>query len=229
MAPATPQKPTPSTQPPYRQIRALHDDETITVYQAYTDAIASAAVAAQRLDASPLFRKTRMTWIKPSWAWMLYRAGYSHKDRGQERILALRMTRGCFLSLLARAALTHGRAAAAETTATENEDKAGSGTAGTAAGAVAVKVQWDPERTVRLERLAYRSIQIGIPAALVDEWVSTGIVGIEDVTDRARGLKRALDADPGVTDEKLAEMGFIPEEGPFEISDELRELLEMNV
>ncbi len=74
-------------------IRADYDEETITVYQAYNRTIASAAVAEQKLNASPGFRTTRMTWIKPSWAWMLYRAGYSYKDPGQERILALKMKR----------------------------------------------------------------------------------------------------------------------------------------
>jgi len=56
---------------PYRQIRALHDAETITVYQAYSAAIADAAIASQKLCASPDFLFTRMTWIKPSWNWMM--------------------------------------------------------------------------------------------------------------------------------------------------------------
>ncbi|KAJ4409433.1 hypothetical protein N0V85_004102 [Neurospora sp. IMI 360204] len=85
--------------PPTRQIRALQDQDgaRITVYQAYPSTIATAAVAHQRLDASPDFRTTRMTWIKPSWAWMLYRSGYSYKDPGQERILAIKMKREDFL------------------------------------------------------------------------------------------------------------------------------------
>jgi Domain of unknown function (DUF4291) len=65
-----------TTQPkpgiPYRQIRALYDDETITVYQAYSSSIAIAAVKEQKLNASPDFRLGRMTWIKPSWCWMMY-------------------------------------------------------------------------------------------------------------------------------------------------------------
>lgn len=54
-------------QVPYRQIRALYDDDTVTVYQAYKRSIADAAVKQQRLNASPDFRPGRMTWIKPSW------------------------------------------------------------------------------------------------------------------------------------------------------------------
>ncbi|KAL8370024.1 hypothetical protein RB595_000402 [Gaeumannomyces hyphopodioides] len=228
--------PHPATTPPYRQIRALYDDDTITVYQAYSAAIATAAVAAQRLDASPLFRTTRMTWIKPSWAWMLYRAGYSLKDARQERILAIRVRRPCFLGLLARAALTHAHhhhrrsaagagTAATTTTAMEGEEEQMELEA-RGRGEV-VRVQWDPERTVRLERLGHRSIQIGIPGALAADWVGGGIAGIEDVTERARELKRTLDRDPGVSDQELVELGLVPVERPFEVSKELQDLLEM--
>lgn len=57
--------------PPYRQIRALYDKTTITVYQAYPSTIALPALASQSLSASPDFNPTRMTWIKPSWCWMM--------------------------------------------------------------------------------------------------------------------------------------------------------------
>ncbi|KAH9231708.1 hypothetical protein K456DRAFT_1751505 [Colletotrichum gloeosporioides 23] len=97
----------PRTHAPYRQIRAHYDDETITVYQAYSSSIATAAIEAQRLDASPSFKLTRMTWIKPSWTWMLNRAGYSYKDPGQERILALKMPREYFIGLLRKGTLSH--------------------------------------------------------------------------------------------------------------------------
>ena len=50
---------------PYRQIRAFYDDKTITVYQAYSAAIAVPAVSDQKLCASPDFKLGRMTWIKP--------------------------------------------------------------------------------------------------------------------------------------------------------------------
>ena len=52
------------TTPPFRQIRAAFDQSTITVYQAYSPAIADAAVGAGRFV--PPFRLERMTWIKPS-------------------------------------------------------------------------------------------------------------------------------------------------------------------
>jgi hypothetical protein len=56
---------------PFRQIRADYDDEGIVVYQAFNSEIANAAVKEQKLNASPAYR-IRMTWIKPSWCWMLF-------------------------------------------------------------------------------------------------------------------------------------------------------------
>lgn len=68
----TPAAPAPaSPPPPYRQIRALYTNTTITVYQAYSAAIALPAVAQQNLSAAPEFAFSRMTWIKPSWCWMM--------------------------------------------------------------------------------------------------------------------------------------------------------------
>ncbi|KAK2007666.1 hypothetical protein LZ32DRAFT_662676 [Colletotrichum eremochloae] len=92
---------------PFRQIRACFDEKSVTIYQAYNSAIATAAVEAQRFDASPSFKGTRMTWIKPSWTWMMYRAAYSFKDPGQEGILALKMSHSDFTDLLRKDILAH--------------------------------------------------------------------------------------------------------------------------
>lgn len=75
-----------------------------------------------------------------------YRSGYSFKDKGQERILALKMTHANFQHLLEQAAVTHGQAGGLSPEAKSRE----------------VRVQWDPERSPRIGMLEYRSIQIGI-------------------------------------------------------------------
>src|SRR5688500_16741779 len=92
---------------PYRQIRASFTDTTIRVYQAFSDAIAEPALAAGTFR--PPFKLERMTWIKPSFLWMMYRAGWGYKDAGQSRILAVDMLRSGFDWALQHAALsTHG-------------------------------------------------------------------------------------------------------------------------
>lgn len=148
----------------------------------------------------------------------MYRAGYSYKDPGQERILALKMRHEHFIALLERGVLS-----------THNADMAG-GEKGTRDKASEVRIQWDPERDERLQVLPYRSIQIGIPGSLSTQWAEEWIVEIEDVTDLARGLKAVLDERGGeVTREELVEMGHVPEEREFEVSEGIKEKLRMDV
>ncbi|RYP89207.1 hypothetical protein DL770_004505 [Monosporascus sp. CRB-9-2] len=208
--------------PKQRQIRAHYDEETITVYQAYNSEIASAAVDQQKLCASPQFRLTRMTWIKPSWCWMMYRAGYSYKDKNQERILALKMKHEHFIELLENATLTTepGKGVAPG-------DAAGSSKPTSEKSSV-VRVQWDPERTPRLEKLGYRSIQIGIPSSLAATWADKWIIGIEDVTEKGRALERELRENPGVTDDELLRRGLVPPEREFLVPLEVQKAIRMD-
>ena len=88
---------------PARQIRARCTDRTLTVYRAYSPEIAVPAVGAGRFVAP--FRRERMTWIKPSFLWMMYRCGWATKP-GQERVLAVEITRAGLEWALARACLS---------------------------------------------------------------------------------------------------------------------------
>lgn len=193
------------TSTPYRQIRALHDENFITVYQAYNSTIADAAAKDQLLNASPSFKLGRMTWVKPSWCWMMYRCGYSYKDANQAHVLALKMKKENFLRPLDRGLLTKD--------VTPGEQGA--------------RIQWDPERGPRLEVLPYRSIQIGIPGGLSEVWVREWIEEIDDVTEKARELKKVLDERPDVTDRELVALGLMPNEEPFEIPEHIAARLGM--
>ena len=94
---------------PERQIRAAYDDATIRVYQAYSDEIADTALA-NGTFISPPFKMERMTWIKPSFLWMMYRAGWGFKDAGQQRILAIDISRAGFEWALEHGCLSHADA-----------------------------------------------------------------------------------------------------------------------
>ena len=61
-----------------RKIYAKYDDKTIRVYQAYNDVIADEAIKLGTFG--EYFSLTRMTWIKPSFLWMMYRCGWTEKD-----------------------------------------------------------------------------------------------------------------------------------------------------
>jgi Domain of unknown function (DUF4291) len=62
---------------PYRQARAVFEESTIVVYQAYSPEIAEPSLAAGTFV--PPFGMSRMTWIKPSFLWMAYRSGWASK------------------------------------------------------------------------------------------------------------------------------------------------------
>lgn len=158
---------------PYREVRAHHDAAAVTVYQAYAPAIADAAVAAGMFVAP--FKRERMAWIKPSFLWMMYRAGWGTKP-GQERILAVRITRAGFDRALALASLSHFEADVHGTHDVWLRAKEAS----------PVRVQWDPERDAHLQPLPWRAIQVGLGPAVVGEYVEDWVVGIDDVTDLAR-------------------------------------------
>ncbi len=53
-----------------RNIYAVFDDKTIRVYQAYNNEIADEALKLGKFGSK--FSLTRMTWIKPSFLWMMY-------------------------------------------------------------------------------------------------------------------------------------------------------------
>ena len=60
------------------QIEGEYDDEGMYFYQAFNDSIADFAIQNQKFG-GPDFNPKRMTWIKPSFAWVLYRSGYAKK------------------------------------------------------------------------------------------------------------------------------------------------------
>lgn len=89
-----------------------------------------------------------------------------------------------------------------------------------------VRVQWDPERIPQIGILPYRSIQIGISRAVTEKWVKEWIVSIEDVTERARELKRAIEG--GVRNkEELMKRGLMPLEREYVLQQPLRDILGM--
>jgi len=132
--------------------------DTITVYQAYASQVAVPALAAGRF-VSP-FKRDRMTWIKPSFLWMMYRSGWAEKP-GQEHVLAIGITRTGFEWALERACLSHFDAARhGDHAAWSRQLKASP-----------VRLQWDPERSLRLQPLPYRSVQVGLSGEAVDRYV----------------------------------------------------------
>lgn len=179
---------------PQRQIRAVFDDETIRVYQAYGDAIADAALE-RGTFVSPPFKIDRMTWIKPSFLWMMYRAGWGHKDAQQRRILAIDISREGLDWALAHSCASHP-----DPDLTREQWEA-------VKAAAPVRVQWDPERDLHLAPLPHRSIQIGLSKAAVELYVGQWIRDISEVTPLAHQIHALVEG--GRLDEAT---GLLPDE-----------------
>lgn len=174
----------------HRQIRAVYTDTTITVYQAYSSQIAEPALQAQKFV--PPFQMSRMTWIKPSFLWTMYRSGWGTKD-GQERVLAIEIARSGFQWCLENACLSHFEPAIHASESAWQQAKEQS----------TVRVQWDPERSIRLARLDHRSIQIGLSGPAVAKYVGDWIAHIRDVTSLAHEIHGLVDAGAVKTAEDL--------------------------
>lgn len=164
-----------TTQVPIRQIRAVYDEKTIRVYQAYSDAIADSALEHQTF-VSPPFKMERMTWIKPSFLWMMYRAGWGYKDEGQKRILAIDITREGFEWALAHSCPSHPETGMRAREWEQLKSRS------------PVRIQWDPERDLFLQPLPYRAIQIGLSKEAVRLYVGEWIQRITDITPLTRRI-----------------------------------------
>ncbi|MET8754372.1 DUF4291 domain-containing protein [Streptomyces sp. NPDC004667] len=182
---------------PQHQIRADYDAHTIVVYQAYAPAIADAALRAGRFV--PPFSFHRMTWIKPSFTWLMHRSNWARKP-GQERVLAVRMTREGWEHALSRAVLTTADPAAV-------------------AGA-AVHVQWDPERSARGAALNHYSIQVGIGRDLIRTFADDWVVGLTDLTPQVRKAASLIRAGHSAKSRRL-----LPAERVYPLPRELEDRL----
>lgn len=174
-------------------IRAIYDDKTIRVYQAYGDAIADEAV--QNGAFGNHFNLNRMTWIKPSFLWMMYRSGWAEKE-GQTRILAIDMDRAAFDRVVKQSVLTSYNEKIYGTRENWNACLKKS----------KVRCQWDPERDIYGNPLGYRTIQLGLSGEFAYQYAKEWIVKITDITEYVKKLqldkKNQKDILPFLPDEK---------------------------
>lgn len=158
-----------------KEIRAVYTDQTIRVYQAYNEVIAKEAVELGTFGKH--FKLGRMTWIKPSFLWMMYRSGWATKE-GQEHILAIDIKRKAFDEIVDTAIVSsynEGLGISLEEWQYQVKHSK-------------VRMQWDPEKDINGNNLPYRSIQLGLRGDAVLNYVRDWIVHIEDITDYVKSL-----------------------------------------
>jgi hypothetical protein len=112
-----------------------------------------------------------MSWIKPNFLWMMYRSQWGQAE-GQEVVLAIRLKRRFFDSLLAQAVPS-------------SFDGHLFGSHDEWAAAVArsdVRVQWDPDHLPIGEKTERRAIQLGLRRAALEAYGKREIVQIIDMS-----------------------------------------------
>ncbi|KAB0878129.1 DUF4291 domain-containing protein [Cronobacter muytjensii] len=162
---------------PTNEIRAYYTDDFIRVYQAFSDEIAESALE-NKTFVSPPFSMSRMTWIKPSFLWMMYRSGWAKKDSRQKRILAIDISHAGFREIINSGVLSsHGESLHNSLDSWRTDIKKSD-----------IIIQWDPERDIYLNKLNYRTIQIGLRNQAVENYCKKWIVDIQDVTPLAHTI-----------------------------------------
>lgn len=153
-----------------RHLLAQFDDRTVVVYQAYRPSIARYAASHGRLG-GPEFSRTRMTWIKPNFLWMMFRCGWATKEN-QEAVLAIRLAREGFDAILAQAVAS---SYVPELYASREEWSA-------AVNRSHVRLQWDPDHHPSGAPTERRAIQLGLRGEVLERFIDEWTVGIEDIT-----------------------------------------------
>jgi len=125
----------------------------------------------------------RMTWIKPSFLWLMERSRWGQKA-GQEHVLAVRITRKGWEEALAQAVLTHPEKGVYR----DQDDWKRQ------FDAARVYVQWDPERSLRGGALDHKSIQVGLSRHVIDRYVQEWVIEIRDYTPLVRKLYAMMHA-----------------------------------
>ncbi|MFB7652387.1 MULTISPECIES: DUF4291 domain-containing protein [unclassified Streptomyces] len=190
-------------QAPEREIRAIYGTSTVTVYQAYPPEIGLPAAREGRFPGA--WKRDRMTWIKPSFLWMMYRCGWATKA-GQETVLAVEIGREGFEWALRNACLSSYVPGVHADRADWQRRLKRSPT----------RIQWDPERDLRLRALPYRSLQLGLSGEAARRYADEWTVAIRDVTSLAHEVHAHVrDGDLDTA------RSLLPEERPYPATAEL--------
>lgn len=164
-----------------RHILAQERGDNIIVYQAFNPNIVRYAIEHQQFG-GPYYSFSRMSWIKPNFLWMMYRAGWAGKEH-QQHILAIEIEKVNFFTLLSEAVHSSFNPIVYEDRDSWKEQVANS----------EVRLQWDPDHGPRGGKLERRAIQLGLRGTRLKEFATDWIVSIEDITPFVKEQKQLLD------------------------------------
>ncbi|WCL82751.1 DUF4291 domain-containing protein [Saprospira sp. CCB-QB6] len=187
--------------PKGQHILAQERGDEILVYQAFRPEIAQYALAHQQFGGAH-YSFSRMTWIKPNFLWMMFRAGWASKV-GQEYILGIWIKKSGFEEILAQSAYSSFKAEIyvdRENWRKDLEQKK-------------ARLQWDPDHNIYGGKEERRAIQLGIKGELLQQFNQEMIVEIIDLRPFVLAQKAKIDAG------QLSEL-LLPEERVFRPKNE---------
>jgi hypothetical protein len=188
-----------------RELIADYDQSGLFVYQAFKPDTVAEAARQNRFGRG--FTFDRLTWIKPSFGWVLHRSEYARKHR-MEAIARIKISHAGFLEILGGAVSTSFEG-----------PFAGEAEWRLALSRSLVRYQWDPDYDLFGRPLSRRALQLGLRGAIVRRYVEEFTLAIEDATALAHELEAALI--------KKSEPPAVYEERPYPLSPELRARLAM--
>ena len=156
-----------------QHILAQQDEHSLIVYQAYRPEIADYAVRHGRFGGA--YSYSRMSWIKPNFLWMMFRSGWATKE-GQERVLALRISRAFFDRILSEAVASNIHQSVYSDHASWKA----------ALAASEVRLQWDPDHAPDGSPVPRRAIQLGLRGEILADFGQRELLQVMDVTSFVR-------------------------------------------
>ena len=146
-------------------------DEQIVVYQAFNPKIAQYAVTHQKFGGSH-YSFERMSWIKPNFLWMMYRAGWASKEH-QQNILAIWLPLDKFAEIFHSAIHSSFQNDFYQNEADWKQQLTDS----------TVRLQWDPDHDPHGNKLDRRAVQLGLRGETLQKFATEWITEIEDITN----------------------------------------------
>lgn len=176
-----------------QQIIAQTIDNQIIVYQAFNPKIANYAVKNQKFGGSH-YNFERMSWIKPNFLWMMYRAGWAMKEH-QQNILAIWLPLEKFSEIYNSAVHSSFIPQIYQTEENWKQQMQNSN----------VRLQWDPDHDPFGNKIERRAVQLGLKGETLRKFGTEWITKIEDITNFVKTEYR------NVVEQKLDQL-IVPKE-----------------
>lgn len=188
-----------------KRIFAYYDDEGIFVYQAFKPSVVEFAVENGTFGKG--FGLDRITWIKPSFGWILQRTNYASKHK-MEAIAKIKLSHEAWYEILSNSVPSQFDELRYENQMQWNLEVEKSD----------IIHQWDPDRALDGRKLERRAIQIGLRGEAIKRYVNEWIISVEDVTYLAKEVFEAVKL--GRSTENI-----LPEMKEYKVSDNLKNII----